>query len=221
MKRLKIISISLALLISCLGSEATAQSFFERQKSTLNQRKDYNKERDKFNKTRVSKKNQKTAKDMEGRGWRINGGNPDLAYQLQVKDDYTTFRDEENNLIYICGSGSGDAKTREKATLIAEQMAQRQLMGQIETKLGSLTKGGLTGDTYDIESATKTLIAGIIKRADVIYNVFKLANGTYTVEQVWAVNASAVENALQEEAKQQNKKDLKNLQNELDDAIDF
>ncbi|MCH5345895.1 MAG: hypothetical protein J1E63_02225 [Muribaculaceae bacterium] len=222
MKHLKFVLVLLTLLISCLDSEVMAQNFYAKQKSNLKDRKEYNKERDSFNKTRVSKENKKLAKEMEKQGWKVNGGNPDLSYQLQVKDDYTTFRDEENNLIYICGSYQGKGNTLLKASLVAEQMAQRQLLQQIQTKFASLGRGSLINDDLDLDIATKTFVAGIIKRAHVIYNVYiKEPDGTYTVDQTWAVDARTLDKEIQDELNKQKKEELKEMHQELDDAIDF
>lgn len=200
---------------------AYSQGFYKNQSSNLKDRKSLNKDRDSFNKSRVSKDNQKLAKKMEKEGWKVNGGNPSLGYQLQVRDDFEVYRDDDNNRIYITGPGQGTASTRIKATKQAELTAQQALAAQIQTQIATLTKGALIED-MEIDEVSKSFVEGVLKRSEIIYNAYiHNPDGTYTVEQVWAVDARKLDQEVEELAKKEKKAELEGMRNELDEKVSF
>lgn len=202
--------------------QINSQNFYKRQSQVLQDRKETNRERDKFSKGMVSKENQKEAKKLEKDGWKVNGGNPSIGFQLQTVSDFETYRDEDNNRIYITGSGSGSAKTREKATIQAQLMAQKEMAEQIETNIASLEKGGFINDKLEIDAALKGLVQATLKRSEIIKNLYKRdSDGTYKVEQIWAIDTRALEKELEKIASTEKKAELEKLHEELNQKIDF
>lgn len=211
----------LAIAIATSTSDSAAQNFYKQQQGTIQSRKELNKDRNSFNKTRVAKENEKRAERDEKQGWKVNGGNPSLAYQYQVVDDYSTYRDDDGNDIFKLGSGSGTDKVRIKAGKKAQIDALTKLAAQIQIQLADLTKAVLVDD-LELDEATKTLTNQVLNKCTIIMDKYiRNDDGTYIVEQTWALDLRELRKMEEEQRRQEAKESLKALQDELDAISDF